>query len=57
MLARLTNFESQISLIEGTGIQFLDFGFGKNIKLLSEGNFLDGELTKPSGVRTPLAGT
>lgn len=50
MLARLTNFESQISLIEGTGIQFLDFGFGKNIKLLSEGNFLDGELTKPSGV-------
>ena len=26
-----------------------DFGFGKNIKLLGEGNFLDGELTKSSG--------
>jgi hypothetical protein len=55
MLARLTNFESQISLIEGTGIQFLDFGFGKNIKLLSEGNFLDGELAKPFGkVSVPI---
>ena len=45
MLARLTNFENQVSLIEDTGIQFLDFGFCKVPKTLPEGNFIDGKIT------------
>jgi len=43
MLARLSNFENQVSLIEGSGIQFLDFGFCPAPKLLAEGNFIDGK--------------
>jgi hypothetical protein len=56
MLARLTQFEEQVSLIEGTGIQFLDFGFCKSPKLLPEGNFIDGKALKNEGddVRVPI---
>ena len=41
MLVKLQNYDSQVTLIEGTGIQFLDFGFCKSKKDLVEGNFID----------------
>ena len=43
MLAKLQNYESQVSLIEASGIQFLDFGFCNNLKMLSEGNFINSD--------------
>lgn len=41
MLVKLQNYDSQVTLIEGTGIQFLDFGFCKSKKDLVEGNFIE----------------
>ena len=49
MLAKLSKFEEQISLIENSGIQFLDFGFCKALKTLPEGNFLTGQVTLDDG--------
>ncbi|WP_108645467.1 virulence factor SrfB [Polynucleobacter rarus] len=43
MLVKLQNFDAQVSLIENSGIQFLDFGFCKNSKQLKEANFLDSD--------------
>ena len=43
MLARLTKFEEQVTLIEGTGIQFVDIGFCASPKLLPAGNFTEGK--------------
>jgi hypothetical protein len=54
MLARLSKFENQVSLIEGTGIQFLDFGFCNDPKKLAEGNFLQGQITKLDGSTAQL---
>ena len=49
MLPKLSKFEEQISLIENSGIQFLDFGFCNAIKTLPEGNFLTGQVTAEDG--------
>lgn len=54
MLARLSKFENQVSLIEGTGIQFLDFGFCSDPKRLTEGNFLQGQVNKLDGSSAQL---
>lgn len=50
MLPKLSKFEEQISLIENSGIQFLDFGFCNAIKTLPEGNFLTGQVTAEDGI-------
>jgi hypothetical protein len=54
MLARLAKFENQVSLIAGTGIQFLDFGFCLDPKKLPEGIFIEGSVTKSDGKTAPF---
>ena len=44
MLIRPVKFEEQLPLIEGSGIQFLDFSFGSDPKSIPEGNFLSGNV-------------
>ncbi len=54
MLAKLSKFENQVTLIAGTGIQFIDFGFCADPKKLPEGNFLQGEVTKSDGSKVKI---
>ena len=44
MLISPVKFEEQVPLIEGSGIQFLDFAFGSDPKSMPEGNFLSGQV-------------
>ena len=56
MLLRPVKFEEQVPLIEGSGIQFLDFAFGSDPKSIPEGNFLSGEVEIDSKTyKIPLA--
>ena len=54
MLAKLSKFENQVTLIAGTGIQFIDFGFCADPKKIPEGNFLQGEVTKSDGSKVKI---
>lgn len=54
MLAKLVEKDEQIVLIEETGIQFLDFGFGQDPKRMREANFVDEDVELQQGtLRAP----